>query len=84
MTSADDDLRSIEIEQRRNGIVLSPMAEGRHGLALALAWRASLSIIDAQLALAAAPTGMDTPAAFAWAGRLISPPSDSIGATHGH
>ena len=84
MTSAEDILRSIEIEQRRNGIVLSPMAEGRFGLALSLAWRASLPIIDAQLALAAAPIGMDTDAASAWAGRLISPPSDSMGVTHGH
>lgn len=72
------------VDQRRIGIMQSPLAEGRFALALSLAAHRPVSIETALLVLRSAPPAMTVDDAEAWASRLVEPAPDSLGVTHGH
>lgn len=79
------DLASMyAVDQRRVGIMQSPLAQGRFALALSLAAHRPVSIETALLVLRSAPTAMTVEDAEAWATRLVEPVPDSLGVTHGH
>ena len=79
------DLASMyAVDQRRVGIMQSPLAKGRFALALSLAAHRPVSIETALLVLRSAPTAMTVEDAEAWATHLVEPAPGSLGVTHGH
>ena len=81
---ATDMASMYAVDQRRVGIMQSPLAKGRFALALSLAAHRPVSIETALLVLRSAPPAMTLEDAEAWATRLVEPAPDSLGVTHGH
>jgi hypothetical protein len=73
-----------DTDQRRAGIMQNPLAQGRFALALSLAAHRQVTIETALLVLRSAPLAMTVDEAEAWAARVVTPDSDSLGVTRGH